>query len=80
MASPTSVWVGIRRSTPLGGGLSLVFRQAAEQGVFSPNIPPGEALPAGCGPDWTACDARPFVPIVYSFDTMLPLKLGQADK
>jgi hypothetical protein len=64
----------------LGGGLSLVFRQAAEQDVFRPIIPPGEALPDGCGGDWTKCDARPFPPIVYSFDTMLPLKLGQADK
>ena len=64
----------------LGGGLSQVFRQAAEWGVFSPKTTPGEVLPPGCGPDWTACEAHPFEPIVYSFDTMLPLKLGQADK
>ena len=64
----------------LGVGLSQVFRQAAEQGVFIPKTAPGELKPGGCGPDWTKCQAQPFVPIVYSFDTMLPLKLGQADK
>ncbi|HKM65376.1 MAG TPA: hypothetical protein VJY39_23095 [Acidisphaera sp.] len=63
-----------------GFGVGLVLGQAAEQGVVVPQPTRGEQLPKGCGPDWTACDARPFTPIVYSFDTMLPLKLGVADK
>jgi hypothetical protein len=64
----------------LGVGLGLMFKQAAEQGVFIP-VPTKDAPPpAGCGPDWTQCAESPFPPLVYAFDTMLPLKLGEAEK
>ena len=63
-----------------GLGAGLVLGQAAQQGVVVPQTSSGEHLPGGCGPDWTTCEARPFPAFVYSFDTMLPLKLGQADK
>jgi hypothetical protein len=64
----------------VGVSVGQVLRQAAEQGVVVPQAGKEEKLPPNCGPDWTACASRPFNPIVYSFDTMLPLKLGQADK
>jgi len=63
----------------LGGSLIPVFQQAAQQGVFLPKDA-AVVRDTNCGPDWVACAIYPFVPVVFSFDTMLPLKLGHAEK
>jgi hypothetical protein len=63
----------------LGVGFAPIFQQAAERGLFLPKDA-AAAQQLKCGPDWTQCQPHPFVPIIYSFDTMLPFKFGHADK
>jgi hypothetical protein len=70
----------------LAGGL---YQQAAEQGVFVPKDlkvkEQAEKNKYGkvneqCGSDWTMCPDPQFHPLIFSFDTMLPIgHLGVAE-